>query len=161
MNKSVNTLLKGLNSSPKHIELLRAVPLRWFFSVKYWPAIDKLMSSQLIIWQFRLPLKTGNLTVNYDSSFKMPLGTLHYFYSDILHIGYIIEFPKPANIENTKTFVSAKLTKSKTNIITNTEQVPKVDHILNNNHISVYAQNNAILIAAKDPKLINHIGSEI
>ena len=153
----VDVLLDDLNSDNR-VSLLCDIALAKFFSVSNWPSLRDKISSRMIIWIFRPPLKSGKLIVNQADDFKLPIGTLHFLYSNVLHIGYVVSIPKSYNnVEITDTYVAVKSSKAKTAPITKVEQVANVNHIFNNSRLSIYTQNNDLLIAATNKNLINHI----
>lgn len=147
--KDLDGFLELIENQPKYKLLINDLPNKQFFYVnKNWPALQLNLHRYLVLWLYRPILLHGKMKVETDKSFKMSIGTLHYLLSDILPVGYILEFPKNAKLEVNFSFVSATLGKVGYSL-ENVSDIPPVQHELIDKHLSVYVQNTTQLVACK------------
>lgn len=155
-HRDVDLLLDLVNTQPSHKKLLAKFPLQEFVSMQCWPSLQQNLRQQLYLWLFRSCLQSQQLLVKYDNSFVLSIGQLHYLYSGPLSIGYIIEIPRNCHTELTPTYISSIYGKSSIKI-TAIEDLPTLEHLLNGQHLSVFALGNIQMIASVNKQLVDFI----
>jgi len=153
-HRDVDLLLDLVNSQSSHKKLLAKFPIQEFVSMQCWPSLQQNLRQRLYLWLFRKCLQSQNLLVKYDNSFVLAMGQLHYLFSGPLAIGYVIEIPRSYRTEVTPTYISSVYGKP-IGKITTPDELPNLEHLLNGQHISVFAMGNMQIIATVNKQLVD------
>jgi len=86
----------------------------------------------------------------------LDLGTLHYLASGPFLVGYVLEVPRNCQIELTPTYLAC-LRGKPAGALDSAEEVPELEHLMNGEHLSIFAQGNSLLIAAIDKDIANFL----
>jgi hypothetical protein len=153
--RDLQTFLTLVEEQPKHKEMMQALPANAFVSLQMWPTLQSKLRGFLIAWLHTRPIKALPMLTKADQTFQLTFGKIHHLYSGTLALGYIIELPK-MRLDITRTYVVAAPTKLQ-KPLTNLEDLPKMDHILNNNHLSVFMMGSGQIITCNNRNLVDYL----
>jgi hypothetical protein len=155
-NQDVELFLDLVNKQPEYRKMLAKFPTQEFISLQCWPSLYENLRQQLFIWMLRPCFISLKLLVKYDNSFQLSMGKIHYLYSSELFVGYLIELPKSCRVELTPTYISSLYGKQ-SGSISDIEDLPSLEHLLNGQHLSAFYLGNSQVIASINKQLADFI----
>lgn len=156
-NHSVDTMLELINDETQiHCKLFANFKLNEFISMECWPSLASKITNNLFIWLFRPCLINSKLRVDYKQNLSLGNSRLLYLYSDSLHLGYLIDVPKNYTVELTPTYLSLIYGKY-LGALPTIEDLPELEHLLNGQHLSVFALGTMYIIGNVNNALVDFL----
>lgn len=146
IHRSVQDFLDLVNDDLRRRQMLHNFGLREFIRIA-WPSLQSQSRHELFVWLFRACLLNGKLRVTTEHTVSIGNCSLFSLYSEVLHIGYLLDVPRDYRIEAAPNFVALIHGKSKPPPLAAIEELPGLEHILNNTHLSAYSLGTTHIIA--------------
>lgn len=147
--KSIDKFLDYINDSPLHADMFHRFSTEQFISMRCWPGLPN-SSQRLFVWLIRPSLKTLPLAT--DNEFAFDSGKVFNLSHEKIHIGYIIAVSSNFVVQHTPTYLVVRRSQT-IEPITEISDLPPLEHLLNNRHLSIFCMDGDYLIGAVAARL--------